>query len=178
MVDREDRYTVGVGAVANYFLRSGNRDRVPVTHLKLQKLVSVAYGFYLVAYNERLFKEYIEAWSLGPVIPELYHEFKRFGYMPITKMATSFNHQNGKFYTPKVADPRAEAVLGFVWERYGSLTAFQLVRLTHAPGTPWQKARAKNETVMDDDDMREHYSELARRLRRQGRKRPVAALGR
>ena len=166
----------GVGAVANYFLSAAKRDRVPVTHLKLQKLVSIAYGFYLAAFDERLFDEHIEAWALGPVVPELYHEFKRFGYEPITKRATMFDHHNGKFYLPKVADPRATAVLGFVWERYGRRTASQLVQLTHARGTPWERARSKAARVIDDSDVKEHYIELARRLRRQEGERPTASL--
>ena len=165
-----------VGAVANYFLSAAKRDRVPVTHLKLQKLVSIGYGFYLAAFGERLFDEHIEAWALGPVVPELYHEFKRFGYEPITKRATMFDHHNGRFYRPRVADPRAKAVLGFVWKRYGTRTASQLVQLTHARGTPWQKARAKAEKVIDDSDVKEHYSELARRLRRQAGKQRAANL--
>ena len=162
-----------VSAVANYFLSAGERDRIPVTHLKLQKLVSIAYGFHLVAANKPLFMERIEAWSLGPVVPELYHEFKRFGYEPITKKATIFNHHKGKFFTPRVADQRTRAVLRFVWTRYGKRTAFQLVQMTHAPGTPWEKARAEAKAVIDNDDMREHYRDLLRRLRRQADRRPA-----
>lgn len=174
---RADHPPYRVGAVANYFLSAGKQHRVPVSHLKLQKLVSIAYGFYLAAYGERLFKERIEAWDLGPVVPELYHEFKRFGYEPITKRATSFDHHQGRFYTQNVVDPRGRAVLRFVWERYGRLTASRLVQLTHAPGTPWQKARAAGRPKIDDNDMREHYSDLARRLQRQRARRGPATIG-
>ena len=54
----EDRERYTVGAVANYFLEAGERDGVPITPLKLQKLVCIAYGFYLAASEgERLFWE-------------------------------------------------------------------------------------------------------------------------
>lgn len=164
MGDGEGRYRVG--AVANYFLEAGDKDGVPITHLKLQKLVSIAYGFHLAFFDQRLFNERVEAWDLGPVVPELYHEFKRFGYEPITSMATVFDHHNGRFYTVRAASPRVRKVLRFVWERYGKRSATQLVQLTHAPGTPWRKARDKGETVIDDGEMRDHYRELARRIQR------------
>ena len=173
MAERKDRYA---GAVANYFLDAGKRDGVPLTHLKLQKLVCIGYGFYIAGYDERLFKERIQAWALGPVVPELYHEFKRFGYAPITRKATIFNHQDGKFYTPKVVGPRSRIVLRIVWNLYGALTAFRLVQLTHGPDTPWRNARAKTKDhEIDDADMRGHYRELIRQLARQkARSRSIA----
>ena len=166
MAESERRYA---GAVANYFLDAGKRDGVPLTHLKLQKLVCIGYGFYIAAYDERLFEERIQAWDLGPVVPELYHEFKRFGYAPITRKATTFDHQNGEFYAPRVRDPRALIVLRIVWNLYGKVTATRLVQMTHGSGTPWRNARAKQRypAEIDDADMKGHYRELFRRLARQ-----------
>ena len=160
----------GAGAVANYFLREGVKDGVPVTHLKLQKLISIGYGFYYAAFEEPLFQERIAAWPLGPVVPELYHEFKRFGYNPITSLAKMFNHTDGKFYWPIVTDLRARAVLAFVWRQYGTNTASELVKLTHATGTPWRKAWDQGRREIADNDVKEHYLELAQRLREEGRR--------
>ena len=167
---RAPRPLATVGAVANYFLEAGKRGRVPITHLKLQKLVSIAYGFYLAVHEERLFGERIEAWHLGPVVPELYHEFKRFGHYPITNLATSFDHRNGKFYTPRVVDPDALNILSFVWDHYGRLLATDLVKRTHAPGTPWHTTWARSHSdpavslEIPDDLMGIHYRELGWKL--------------
>ena len=66
-------------SIANYFISNKNLD---VDNLKLNKLVYISYGFALACFKEELelFKEPIQAWRLGPVIPSIYHEFKRYGY--------------------------------------------------------------------------------------------------
>jgi len=62
-------------AVANYFLDLGLRESIPITPLKLQKLVYFAHGWYLGFTGEPLLNEGIQAWEYGPVIPSLYHDF-------------------------------------------------------------------------------------------------------
>ena len=169
MADPNGHYAAG--AVANFFLDAGKENGVPITHLKLQKLVSIAYGFYLLLGKGRLFEERMEAWDLGPVVPELYHEFKRFGHAPITKKAQEFDHENGKFYTPEVVNEEALAALRFVWARYGQLTSGELVRRTHVEGTPWYEARVNNQLELDDRDVRRHYRGLVRQIARRHRRR-------
>ena len=163
MADPSGHYAAG--AVANYFLDAGEENGVPITHLKLQKLVCIAYGFHMLLGRGRLFEERMEAWDLGPVVPELYHEFKRFGHDPIAKKATEFDHETGKFYTPEVADEMAKAALGFVWAQYGKLKSSDLVKLTHAEGTPWYEAKVNNQLELDDRDVRRYYNGLVRRIR-------------
>lgn len=159
-------------AVANYFIAAGLNERKPVTHLKLQKLVYIAYGYHLLLDREPLFEEAVEAWELGPVIPSLYHEFKRFGHEVITDRATIFDHQTGQFRTPQVSDEHALTTLRFVWRRYGSLTAYRLVQLTHNPRTPWAKAKKRGKQPIRPSDMKEHYLGILRRARKRARGAP------
>ena len=75
-------------AVANYFLDIAERDGKTLNPMKLQKLVYIAHGWHLAIRRRPLIRESVEAWKYGPVIADLYHEFKKFGNMPITERAT------------------------------------------------------------------------------------------
>src|SRR5215467_7486621 len=85
-------------AVANEFLYLAKEERRPVTPMQLLKLVYFAHGWYLALTGERLIDERVEAWKYGPVVPSIYHEFKRFGNEPITEYATETKvmNRNGK----------------------------------------------------------------------------------
>lgn len=103
---------------------------------KVQKLVYYAYCWYLVYFNEteeeltnRLFSDNLEAWIHGPVVAEIYHEYKEYGYRPIYE-----KYQNVHF------EEDTEEVLEEVWERYRHLSADELERLTHKE-LPWKEAR-------------------------------------
>jgi len=65
--------------VAKYIIKS-----LPVDNLKLQKLLYYSQAVYLVLHNkEPLFKEDIEAWDYGPVVPPVYMEYKKYGFESI-----------------------------------------------------------------------------------------------
>ena len=130
-------------AIANYFLDKGNKDEIGVTVLKIIKLVYIAHGWYLALTDKPLIQEQTQAWKLGPVIPELYHEFKEFGYYPITRYAyeSEFDKVEVKF-TPK-GDPDIqfdmEEFLDVIWNIYKRYTAIELAAITHRKGTPWHE---------------------------------------
>ena len=68
-----------IAVAANWFIQS-----LPsLTPLKLQKLIYYAHGWHLAIRNAPLIDEVIEAWEYGPVVPNVYHEFKKFGNRPI-----------------------------------------------------------------------------------------------
>src|SRR5208282_4587731 len=66
-------------AVANWFIENLSR----VDPLKLQKLVYFAHGWHLALRDQPLIDELVEAWDYGPVVPSLYHQFKRYGNQSI-----------------------------------------------------------------------------------------------
>src|SRR5690606_24176720 len=92
--------------IANYFLWKAKKENIELTAMKLIKLVYVAYGWYLAFKDEKLFDERIEAWRYGPVIPSLYHEFKRFRNDPIEKLVYSkeINIESGELEDIPVID--------------------------------------------------------------------------
>lgn len=118
--------------VADYFLRRTDLDAGDVmTNLRLQKLVYFAQGWHLAFTQRVLFRDRIEAWVHGPVIPSLYARFKPYGWKPID--TTQAN-------APCFDDATLE-ILDEVWNVYGQYSAKRLEELTHAED-PWRRARA------------------------------------
>lgn len=63
--------------VVNSLLSLSEAYNVPITNLSLQKLLFFIQGFHYLNYDKLLFEEEIEACNFGPVIPEIYHQFKK-----------------------------------------------------------------------------------------------------
>ncbi len=130
-------------AVANSLITLAQEHGEQLDHMKLQKLIYFAHGFYLAFYDVPLIDEVIEAWDYGPVIPSIYHEFKHFGANPIQRLAKAFNGE--EFLSPLVDpnDDLANSFLQEVWRAYGEYSGIQLSNITHAVGTPWRNVRDK-----------------------------------
>jgi uncharacterized phage-associated protein len=155
--------TYDARAVANYFLELANAEGLPVTPMAIQKLVYFAHGWMLAVYGRPLISQRIEAWDYGPVIKDLYHEFKRFGDSPILEPARAAQLADTLFRIttpeiPKYQDPEVASLLNQVWEAYKHFTAIQLSNLTHAPGSPWSMSRKHNHPVIDDDVIKRFFS--------------------
>ncbi len=112
--------------------------------MKLQKLVYYAHGWYLALHDAPLIEEHVEAWQFGPVVPELYRQFKYYGDAEITRPATELGG-GLKFYEPRIEneDDRSSRhaldVIQSVWSAYGDYSATKLSNATHKQGSPWSK---------------------------------------
>ena len=127
-------------AIANAFLNAGVRDDRPVDHMKLQKLIYFTHGYHLaLADGLPLLDELFEAWTFGPVLPSVYHEFKGFGAQPITRLATEYkpSYRRAMPVPPPADDPITEKIVDFVWRHYSQLPSIQLSNLTHKTTGPW-----------------------------------------
>ncbi len=116
--------------VADFFIWLANDTGSFVSNLKLQKLLYYSQGWYLGIYGEPLFDEDFQAWIHGPVIPEIYAEFKKFKWKPIDK-----NIPAEPSFSQEIMDFLDEIV-----DVYFSLDAYELEKMTHAED-PWLKAR-------------------------------------
>lgn len=125
--------------VAKYFILKSAENKRLITNKKLQKLVYYAEVWYLVSNKgrEKLYPDKIEAWIHGPVIPNLYHKYKVFGFGPISTKLGGKDDISGDIKT----------LLDEVWEKYGQLDADSLEALAHSED-PWINARK----VLDTDE--------------------------
>lgn len=111
--------------VANVFIdRYG--DEVVLSNLSLNKLVYFAQVGSLRTLDAPLFDDRIEAWEYGPVEPSVYHTFKKYGSRRITVPTGT-----------AVASPSASKIIDDTYERYGKMTAYDLVELSHRDGGAW-----------------------------------------
>ena len=95
----------------------------------------------MALFDDELIHDRVEAWDYGPVIPSLYHTFKRFGNDEIAR-------ENYDILGPRVDqnDTKAIALLGKVWEVYGNMTGLRLSTLTHKKDGPWHTVTSQNRT--------------------------------
>ena len=111
--------------VANYMIDKWG-DKVVLTNLKLNKLVYFAQADSLRLTGAPLFDDEIQAWQYGPVEPEVYHSFSLFGRSRITRGTARSS----------VGRSAADIIDG-VMKRFGNMTAFDLVNLSHDPAGAW-----------------------------------------
>jgi len=111
-----------------------------ITPMKLQKLLYYCYVWQLVA-KDKKFDATFEAWTHGPVEPEIYNEYKIYGRKPI-------KGENGSH----TIDP----LIDFILESYAVYSAIELSKTTHLE-TPWKKYKDTGE-VIPDEELSDYYS--------------------
>lgn len=99
-----------------------------ITHLKLQKLLYFAQAYHLANFNKPLFKEDMQAWAHGPVVPSVWHAYKEHGWNSLDSTDA-----------PDVPE-EIEAYLNAVYETFAKFDAKELERLTHEH-RPWRETR-------------------------------------
>ena len=109
--------------IADYFLFKAANDEEFISNLKLQKLVYYAQGLSLALYGKPLFLEDVEAWTYGPVIPELYHAYKEHGSNGIPA--------NPEF-DPQGIDEDTRSFLDEIYTVFGQFSAPRLIDISHS----------------------------------------------
>lgn len=137
-------------SIANFFLELAESQGEKISPMKLQKLVYYAHGWFAGHTGQPLINESIEAWQYGPVIPSLYHEFKRYGAgMISSKACAAFPFDPNP--VPAPSDENLRRFLSSIWNSYGKYTGIALSEMTHAPGSPWEQTWKANPGVKGVD---------------------------
>jgi uncharacterized phage-associated protein len=142
-------------SVANAFIERANREGVPISNMKLQKLMYFAHGHNLGLRGMPLVDEAPEAWEYGPVFPSIYHTFKAYGSQPILAPGMLIEWESGRLVqvpAPPIDDPMDQQMIDAVWNGYKDRTPIQLSNMSHVDGGPWQKAREKGYRNADISD--------------------------
>ncbi len=128
------------------WLRQGER----TTHLHLQKLLYFCHGWTLGYYGAPLMHEFEFAWEYGPVEPALYQRYKDCVAEPIEEPSA----------TAADLDPELAQFIRGVETAYRSYGPWDLVRITHEPGSPWFKTVTQfgYGAVIENDLMREFFA--------------------
>lgn len=149
------KFGVSAKSVADYMLFLAAQSERSLTPMQVLKLVYIAHGWFLGFYGRPLVNEEVEAWQYGPVIPSLYHDFKRYGGQSID--ACGEKHSE--------LDAQARNIIEQVWKGYGHRSGISLSSLTHEPGSPWSVTVEKIGlgAVISSDLIEEHYRRLINR---------------
>lgn len=151
--------------ICRYVINYCNDRGYSISNLKLQKLLYFIQAYFLISDDAQpCFKEEIQAWAFGPVVPEAYHEYKIYGYSSIPKINYYYQlNDNWKIsrvvYDASVIDSKSKNMINQVIEKFKNQTTTDLVDLTHAQ-RPWREAYAQGKnTTISNDAIKDYFNE-------------------
>ncbi len=130
-----------------------------ITPMALQKLLYYAQAFYHAIFGEDLFLDDCQAWTFGPVFPEVYYRYKDYGFNPIEK-PTDYLQEDFDELTTK-----ERSLLDAVIESFGGYSGTVLRDITHNE-RPWIEARGplnpsdRSATVIDRETINDYFSSI------------------
>ena len=129
--------------ISGEILKRAKEKGIEISNMKLQKLLYIANGIYLAQDGNPLIEEPIEVWPYGPVIKNVYHEFKNYGNQNITSLPLAYQFGNRVDF-----DKIAEESIDFSLDVADKLTAIQLSNWTHDDNSPWTKAQKNGDQII------------------------------
>ena len=132
--------------IAKYIVKEALKRKMPVTNLKLQKLLYFVQGVHLFMHEKVAFPDEIIAWQYGPVVKDVYYEYSIYGandIIPIDK--------NEKI----ILSMRLKKLVSFVLDDLLRYSDIALVKETKREGSPWSQV-SLNE-VIDEKDIYEYF---------------------
>lgn len=143
--------------IAKWFIAWAEAEGEELSNLKLQKLLYYAQGHHLAKRHTRLFSDQIQAWSHGPVVPDVYHEYKGCG-------SATIELPDDDPFTWDDVDTETAGLLSKVWNTYGGFSAGRLRNMTHLE-PPWKAHFRPGERgiVIPEDEIEKYFSGRKRR---------------
>lgn len=141
-------------SVAHYIIDYCNERGRGISNLKLQKILYFVQAEFLVSTPYPCFKDRIEAWDFGPVVPNVYHQYKLFGSSIIPARMNDI-------LVPYFEDISFEdqLMINSIVDDASRYTASQLVQITHNQA-PWKNAYRRGfNNVISNEAIRDYFRE-------------------
>jgi len=138
--------TLAIQLLADYLVLKFQNDGIPLTPLKLQKLLYYIQAWHSVFFDKHpLFNEEPEAWSNGPVYRSVYDKYKNSWLKNDPIMYTENQNESllqslDNSYKSLNLQPEQLEYLDSVINKYGPISSEKLVFMTHSEN-PWNEAR-------------------------------------
>lgn len=150
--------------VANYVIKYCQeylyRD---ITNLQLQKILYYIQAAFLVRRDKPIFIDSIEAWKYGPVIKEVYHEFKYYLDGPIREISPNILSIEFEEYDPyRVIDIYDQNIIDEVVGALIDSHGYTLIKRTHEE-LPWIEAYGTS-GVVNLHTMKEYFKTHRERI--------------
>lgn len=149
--------------ICRYIINYSNKQGYDISNLKLQKLLYLVQAYFLISSDthEPCFAEEIEAWDFGPVVPEAYHEYKRYGNLDIPCVIRYYEKGKNNEYIKCIFDENCISAcdrekIRDVVDSFADYTASDLVDLTHGQ-SPWKDAYAPKKNNIINKKAIERY---------------------
>lgn len=149
--------TYDVKDVAQFVVNYSNEKSISITNLKLQKLLYYIQAAFLVKKGEPCFYQSIVNWRHGPVVVEIYEEFKQYGSRELesideTTIVTSedgvkFNTIEIKYDENKIHEKDKEIIKTII-NVYKNSNPWDMVEKTHEE-SPWMHTNNYEEITID-----------------------------
>lgn len=139
---------VEVKDVAKYILSQSEPEIGDIiSQLKLQKLLYYCQGFHLALEGEPLFSNPILAWDHGPVVREIYDQYRKYGSNAIPVESITRRDFNG-------LSKEQKGIIEEVYDVYGQFSAWKLRNMTHDE-YPW--ASTGNNEIITQDKLKSYF---------------------
>jgi uncharacterized phage-associated protein len=137
---------------------------LPLTQIKLYKILYFAHGWYLASKSRPLIAQDFEAWEYGPVVRVLYNSFKEFKKSPIMNRARKLNiYENVYEDISPLSNETDKLYLSNVFHEYKHFDAWVLSDMTHTTGSPWDIVWNAKDGIgriglrLRNDEIRTHF---------------------
>ena len=114
---------------AKYLMALAFKKGIVLNVTKVQKMLFIAYGYFLSKYDHPLLKEAPRAWPYGPVFPKTRKEID-FG-----KIITTDDPDLQEIAQDEAVTQTFERII----DKYSRYTASQLSDWSHMTGSPWHR---------------------------------------
>lgn len=123
--------------ICKYIIKYSSDKKYLVSNLKLQKMLYYIQAYFLVINDSPCFREDIQAWNFGSVVPEAYQAYKKYGgcEIPFTEKDLPFQDINKIAQTDKL-------LLNEAIDKLNAFSAVDLMKKIHQE-KPWIDAYAK-----------------------------------
>ncbi|WP_297522995.1 type II toxin-antitoxin system antitoxin SocA domain-containing protein [uncultured Clostridium sp.] len=153
--------------VARYIINYSDEKSITITNLKLQKLLYYIQAAFLVDKKESTcFDEDIINWEYGPVVAEVYNEFRAYGRDILPKQETyttiyfdEISHNikmDEKVFDNSIIVAYDKDIIERIIHKYASLSAFELVQKTHKE-LPWKESIRNS--IIQNKKIKEYFIE-------------------
>lgn len=138
--------------VCNTILKRAFAENIPITPMKLQKLLYFVSCEYIKSTGISMLSEDFCVWQYGPVLPSVYYEFQSFHGNQITKYAQ--DAEGNSFAYNEESSPPLKQAMNCIWETFKNMDGIHLSKITHEDGSGWSEAFSRQETKISKDDMK------------------------
>lgn len=137
--------------VANFIVKYSNEKGYAINNIKLQKILYFIQAGFLVRYDRPCFRDDIEAWNFGPVVPIVYYAYLPYG----GKNISYYRNQSNK--ATKIADEH-RTLIGQVVDACQKYTNFQLIDITCHQKPYTEVYNSYSTTAIKLDTLKKYFS--------------------